>query len=71
MNCRGRKSPENNGNGAQARRATQGRKFCVALRAYAARFTVSVGLRRRQFLCRPPGYRSKQNVQRQNSRVGL
>jgi hypothetical protein len=62
MNCRGRKSPENNGKGAQARRATQGRKFCVALRADAARSTLSVGLRRRQFLCHPPGYGSEQKV---------
>jgi hypothetical protein len=71
MNCRGRKSPENNGNGAQARRATQGRKFCVALRAYATRSTLSVGLRRRQFLCRPPGYGNEQNVKLQNSREWL
>jgi hypothetical protein len=67
MNCRGRKSPENNGNGAQARRATQGRKFCVALRAYAVRSNLSVGLRRRQFLFRPPGYGNEQKVKLPNA----
>jgi hypothetical protein len=44
---------------AKARRATQVLKFCVALRAYGARFKLPVGLRRRQFMCRPPGYLSE------------
>jgi hypothetical protein len=38
-------SPEGDTNG----------ELCVALRAYEAQTNLSVGLRRRQFLCRPPG----------------
>ena len=71
MNCRGRQSPENGRNESEAPRATQFIGFCTAAPGYGLRFVFTVGLRRRQFLYRPPGYSNDAEAQLQNWRFEL